>query len=275
MDEAAKYANNSRMIYIQTAMTERAVQLLNLRTADGLILDIGCGSGLSGAVLSSKGYSWIGTDISRSMLGIAVDRGVDGDVVLGDMGEGLPFRPGMFDGAVSISALQWLCNADFSSANPYKRLMRLFTTLYAALRRGTRAVFQWYPENTRQMEMVTAAAMKCGFTGGMVVDYPHSTRAKKHFLVLFCGPTSDPAYEEPRALGVDGSEPVEGGDDEQLLPTTATVVGANRRRVNRRGKKVSVKSREWIMEKKDRQRRQGKDVRHDSKYTGRKRHGKF
>jgi hypothetical protein len=34
-----------------------------------------------------------------------------GDVFLRDMGHGLNFRPNTFDGCVSISAVQWLCNA--------------------------------------------------------------------------------------------------------------------------------------------------------------------
>lgn len=34
-------------------------------------------------------------------------------------------------------------------------------------------------------------------------------------------------------------------------------------------------SKEWIMKKKDRRRRQGKEVREDSRYTGRRRSGKF
>ncbi len=29
--------------------------------------------------------------------------------------------------------------------------------------------------------MITAAAIKCGFSGGLVVDYPNSTKAKKYF----------------------------------------------------------------------------------------------
>lgn len=47
--EAGKYTGNSRIIAIQTAMAERCIELLNF-TDDGpkLILDIGCGSGLSG-----------------------------------------------------------------------------------------------------------------------------------------------------------------------------------------------------------------------------------
>lgn len=38
-----------------------------------------------------------------------------------------------------------------------------------------------------QAQMLTSAAMKAGFSGGLVVDYPHSTRAKKYFLVLMVG----------------------------------------------------------------------------------------
>ena len=30
-----------------------------------------------------------------------------------------------------------------------------------------------------QVELITTQAMKAGFTGGLVVDYPNSTRAKK------------------------------------------------------------------------------------------------
>ena len=48
---------------------------------------------------------WVGTDISRAMLDVAADREVEGDVIHADMGHGFGFRPGTFDGAISISAL--------------------------------------------------------------------------------------------------------------------------------------------------------------------------
>jgi hypothetical protein len=38
-----------------------------------------------------------------------------------------------------------------------------------------------------QVEMITTQSMKAGFTGGLVVDYPNSTKAKKFFLVLMTG----------------------------------------------------------------------------------------
>jgi hypothetical protein len=76
------------------------------------------------------------------MLDVAVDREVEGDVALGDMGHGLPLRHGTFDGAISISAVQWLCNADKTNNEPKRRLKRFFETLYGSLVRGGRAVLQ-------------------------------------------------------------------------------------------------------------------------------------
>jgi hypothetical protein len=64
---------------------------------------------------------------------IALEREVEGDVLLTDMGQGCPFRAGTFDGAISVSALQWLCNADRSSHKPVQRLYKFFSTLYACL----------------------------------------------------------------------------------------------------------------------------------------------
>jgi 18S rRNA (guanine1575-N7)-methyltransferase len=40
------------------------------------LLDVGCGSGLSGEALSEAGHSWVGCDISEAMLDVAVEREV-------------------------------------------------------------------------------------------------------------------------------------------------------------------------------------------------------
>lgn len=109
--EAEKYTSSSRVIHIQREMAERALELLNFPpgVSGKCVLDVGCGSGLSGEVLNEAGHIWVGTDISQDMLSIGVDRGTEGDMTLHDMGQGLPFRHGVFDGVMSISALQWLC----------------------------------------------------------------------------------------------------------------------------------------------------------------------
>jgi 18S rRNA (guanine1575-N7)-methyltransferase len=50
-------------------MAERALELLEPEEDSKLfLLDIGCGSGLSGEVLDEEGHDWIGVDISSSML---------------------------------------------------------------------------------------------------------------------------------------------------------------------------------------------------------------
>lgn len=261
-DEAKKYTTNTRIIEIQEQLSYRAIELLRLPEEDPcFILDIGCGSGLSGECLSENGHFWVGADISQSMLEVAVEREVEGDLVLNDVGQGLPFKPASFDGAISISAIQWLCNADKSYHNPAKRLLKFFSTLYACLRRGGRAALQFYPENSEQIQLVTTQAMKAGFTGGLVVDYPNSTKAKKMFLCLFAGGVHQ---ELPKGLGT----------EENFEGASAFVAGRERTK-KMRNQKVLKKSKEWILAKKERRRRQGKEVRPDSKYTGRKRKPRF
>lgn len=209
---------------------------------------------------------------------VALDREVEGDLLVGDMGQGMPFRPGTFDGCirwrtkhayvknqgfilnnfwlffmylpfvlppVSISALQWLCNADKRTHSPPKRLYAFFSTLYSSLVRfyhsswlsttknqaSWRHILQWrtlltspcslsfsqeahvqffsFIQRTQnrwnnnmgsgykiwsflhitlltfsllpslKLELITTQAMRAGFGGGMVVDYPNSSKAKK------------------------------------------------------------------------------------------------
>lgn len=50
-------------------MTDRALELLNLPPGPAMLLDIGCGSGLSGEILDEEGHVWVGVDIAPSMLG--------------------------------------------------------------------------------------------------------------------------------------------------------------------------------------------------------------
>jgi 18S rRNA (guanine1575-N7)-methyltransferase len=141
-EEACKYEGSSRMAEIQTKLSERAIELLNLPldSSPKFLLDIGCGTALSGEVIEEHGHYWIGMDISRHMLNVASDRDLIGDLIQSDMGEGLPFRPGTFDGAISVPALQWLCNSDSKDQIPQKRLKVFFETLYASLASGTRGI---------------------------------------------------------------------------------------------------------------------------------------
>ena len=60
---------NTRMIQIQTTLAKRALEILAIPPKKSkLLLDIGCGSCISGAVLGDRGHMWVGMDISRAML---------------------------------------------------------------------------------------------------------------------------------------------------------------------------------------------------------------
>ncbi|CAN0433826.1 unnamed protein product, partial [Ascophyllum nodosum] len=229
------------------------------------ILDVGCGSGLSGEALEEAGHVWLGVDISRDMLNVANERETDfGDLCQHDMGTGLPFRPATFDGCVSVSALQWLCYAQTSEQVAKTRLLRFFSSLYMVLKKGSRAALQFYPDSTEQAVLISSCAARAGFTGGLVIDYPNSAKAKKYYLCL----SFERGYKtpEPRVA-------------EQTGGATARFDSGNRERHGSRGKskknKAAKSSRDWVLTKKDRQRRQGRDVREDTKYTGRKRKDKF
>ncbi|TDH72619.1 hypothetical protein CCR75_004292 [Bremia lactucae] len=259
--EAAKYNSSSRIVKVQQELSNRAIELLNLPEGkEAFILDVGCGSGLSGVALEEHGHAWVGVDISKDMLDIASERDSSGDVFLQDMGGGLPFRPGVFDGCISISAIQWLCYSDKKEHTARKRLTRFFTSLYTCLKAGSRAVLQLYPETPEQMEEISGTAMRCGFSGGLVIDFPNSTKAKKFYLCLFAG------YMEPQKVP-------------QGLGTATNEVsyeGRGKNQRQRRGKgRDSIKGKDWVLAKKERYRKQGKKVKADSKFTGRKRPGKF
>ncbi|CAB9496197.1 Probable 18S rRNA (guanine-N(7))-methyltransferase [Seminavis robusta] len=301
--EARKYHSSSRMIGVQREITERAMELLRLDpNTPALILDVGCGSGLSGQILEENGHVWLGCDVSRDMLTVAnntakqqsqqppkeesmqqddsddeeeeeEEEGAStGDLMHHDMGTGLPFRPATFDACISISALQWLCYSNSKNQNPKKRLLRFFSSLYTVLKRGGRAVLQFYPETADQAVLISETATKVGFAGGVVVDYPNSAKAKKHYLVLsFDRSSTQQQQQQQRPLTTGMHEQ----QQQQHVTVGSTMEGANNKKKKAPKKKKGVKTKEWIVHKKAMQRKKGKDVRPDTKYTARRRPHKF
>mmetsp|Transcript_32031 Transcript_32031/g.59178 ORF Transcript_32031/g.59178 Transcript_32031/m.59178 type:complete len:326 (+) Transcript_32031:90-1067(+) len=308
--EARKYDSSSRMVGIQREITERAIELLKLPSPSpreggtpSFILDVGCGSGLSGQVLEEHGHVWVGCDVSRDMLTMANERIEEkreasqnndnesssdddnsdnedesmqdgqkrktepspGDLLHQDMGTGLPFRPATFDACISISALQWLCYSNSKDQMPKRRLMRFFSSLYNVMRRGARAVLQFYPESSEHAILISECV------GGIVVDYGNSTKAKKHYLVL----SPEWAYKAPQGLsGMEGAllNEVRGGV--RVADKDPRKAGKRSEKAPRKIKGVG-KTKEWIIHKKETQRKKGKDTRKDTKFTGRKRPTRF
>lgn len=275
-NEAQKYSNNTRIQSIQAEMTYRCLELLDLPPSEedqemskpSYLLDIGAGSGLSGEILTEEGHEWVGVDISGGMLEVALEREVEGDLFLADIGQGFPFRAGSFDGAISVSVLQWLCNADTNDNSPPQRLFRFFTDLFAVLSRGSRAVFQFYPESDEQVTFIMSFATRAGFGGGLCVDFPNSSKKKKFYLVLFAGQSDNPVARRsqsiPTALGIEGADKVAYEQKREHF------------KVKRGKRKNQIQGVEWILKKKELYRARGKEgVPRDSKFTGRSRKARF
>jgi 18S rRNA (guanine1575-N7)-methyltransferase len=320
------------MINVQREITLRAIELLLLPSDQtALVLDVGCGSGLSGQVLEERGHVWVGCDVSRDMLQVAHERMEDsyrmnedddddvnvgrkknamrddndddddddddvsdsdggddennrigrpsrGDLMHHDMGTGLPFRPATFDACISISALQWLCYSNSASQNPKRRLIRFFSGLYSILKKSARAVLQFYPETAEQAVLISECATAVGFGGGIVVDYPNSAKAKKHYLVLSCDRTSK-KQQLPAGLtgtsAADLMEEVNNGPSHVRVSRQQQQQQQEGKKAKPIRKKKGVKTKEWILHKKDAQRKKGKAVRPDTKYTARRRPTKF
>lgn len=110
-----------------------------------------------------------------------------------------------------------------------------------------------------QLVLITECASKVGFKGGLVVDYPNSSKAKKYYLCL----SFESSYRVPAALGAQGEGGVEVA--QRIKPE----------KKKSRSKKKGGKGKEWVLAKKEHQRKLGRDVRPDTKYTARKRKDKF
>lgn len=206
-NEADRYTGTSNNI--QKELTYKALELLGVKKGEfHFVADIGCGSGLSSRILSLEGYPWVGTDISLDMLTLAQTQApkqdnnlnvpgssrdiknvsssqvslCQGRLTVSDMSQGLPFRAEAFDLAISISAVQWLC---YNGTSPLQAARRYFNSVWRCLRTSeSRAAFQVYLENDEHMNLLLEAATSSGFLATYCMDYPHSTTAKKFYIML-------------------------------------------------------------------------------------------
>ncbi|OHT13835.1 putative methyltransferase WBSCR22 like protein [Tritrichomonas foetus] len=251
-----KATANVHYVSVQRQLTERALELIELdnSTIPPMVLDVGCGTAISGQLFVENNINFVGVDIAPMMLLNAikiVPPQTPNSFVRADAGQGLPFRAGVFDAAIGIDIIRWLfANYDGCEPSP-KRLRNFFESLHGALRCGARAIFNFHPETTDQAELLSSIATRCGFGGGIHTDFPNSTKARVHWLVLEVGGVMPDAVDEPFSLG-----------------GCLNVDSAHHRRS---GKKKGFNKVEWIKKKKERQRLLGKKVANDSKYTGRSR----
>lgn len=122
-------------------------------------------------------------------------------------------------------------------------------------------------------------ATRAGFGGGLVVDYPNSKKAKKFYLVLWVGgemmvgPNGATTKQTlPEGLTHDHEEAGAGGAGVKFEKRRMD----KERRQKGKKKRSGETAKEYIVRKKELNRKRGKeDVPLDSKYTGRRRKGGF
>lgn len=75
-------------------------------TPDAPVLDIGCGTGLSGAAMRSAGFSELtGTDVNAEMLSIAKVAGIYADTWVTDLSDPFPFPQGTYAAIAAVGVI--------------------------------------------------------------------------------------------------------------------------------------------------------------------------
>ncbi len=173
------YVNSKSLMRTQEKITRRAIDLLELKR-DSFILDIGMGCGFSTAALVAMGFSAMGVDIHRGMLSYYDT--LEFNPIESDF-KYLPFRASTFDGAVSISSIQWI----FGIVNREQRknaIQNFVLSLAHALKLNGKVVIQFYPKSDDQMKELGAEFVDSSlFEGNFVIDNPESPRKRKIYLL--------------------------------------------------------------------------------------------
>eukprot|EP00825_Cyclidium_porcatum_P049765 TRINITY_DN866_c0_g1_i1.p1 TRINITY_DN866_c0_g1~~TRINITY_DN866_c0_g1_i1.p1 ORF type:complete len:270 (+),score=41.54 TRINITY_DN866_c0_g1_i1:338-1147(+) len=149
-------------------------------------------------------------------------------------------------------------------------LINFFSSLYNCLKSNGRAVLQFYPDGNEQLDMITKSALKNGFSGGLIVDFPHSSKAKKLYLVLDAG---NPGKQEIQQVeGLQGDEEEDDDDEEQkntknqngekkveyLTKASKKIKKLAPERKGKQAQKLKLKSKQWIINKKNKNAQTGK-----------------
>ncbi len=83
-----------------------AAALASFVPGDAAILDVGCGTGLSGAALTAAGFTNIsGQDVNPDMLAIARETGLYRELELTDLADQFPFAAGTYAALTAIGVI--------------------------------------------------------------------------------------------------------------------------------------------------------------------------
>lgn len=169
----------------QAAITSTACVLANVCSTT-VVLDLGCGSGLSSRaiLLSVPDCVVIGYDVSRPMLDIAANTVKQPEFCESDLRQGLAVRCApLFQSVVSISALQWLMGTQAAiDVAPFRRLL---ADVHETMTIGAKFAIQAYFDGPAVATAALDACKLVGFTNvELIMDFPLDCHNRKYFL---CG----------------------------------------------------------------------------------------
>jgi SAM-dependent methyltransferase len=101
----------------------------------GLVVDLGCGSGIWASELANAGYQILGIDISAAMIDIARARVPEADFNVGSL------LRAKLPNCNAVTSLGECFNYLFDKKNSITHLSRLFRRIYAALKPGGLLIF--------------------------------------------------------------------------------------------------------------------------------------
>ena len=175
------YARSKSIRKIQERITIRALEILNLKKKNSLILDAGTGPGFTAMYLNEIGYKTVAIDIIPEFLyyyDIKEFNPIAADMCFP------PFKPDSFDAIISISALQWIFR-DIKDEKMEFLLKNLSKSFFKILKPFSQVVLQFYPKNNKVMEQVGKIFTKnTNFYGNFIIDNPNSPKKRKIYLLL-------------------------------------------------------------------------------------------
>ena len=177
-DEGTTHREKNAIRTIQRRITARALELLAVEPP-AKMLDAGCGSGFSSELAKEVGFEVRGFDLDRKMVDAAKMKGIAAKI--GNLTK-IPFEDSSFDCAISISALQWL-GAGKNEKEAAAEYLKCAKEFHRVLRKGARAVLQFYPKDEDEAVLAGKAFVKAGFATRLQIDSSDNPSKRKYYIV--------------------------------------------------------------------------------------------
>ena len=173
-EEVERYSRSGGMRRAQERIAYRVLELLELEPESSL-LDIGSGPGYTSEVYRSEGYNVTCIDLIPAMVEKAKEKGFE--AYEGDMRKIKEiFINRKFDGAASVSALQWIKDK--------QELQKVAQGIYSILNRGAPLIIQFYPKSEQELKETASVFTQNGFNGQTIIDWPEIPKNRTTYLVM-------------------------------------------------------------------------------------------